>query len=77
MKDKSLAIWLMVIFGVSGLSIIVLSWLLPALQSDRASANIVGLAGIAVATVRGLMLRKDQGRPVEELIPDIGAEKKK
>ena len=59
MKDKSLGIWLMVLFGVSGLAAVVLGWSLPGLHSDRLAATLVGLGGIGVAVVRGLMLRKD------------------
>ena len=77
MKDKSLGIWLMVIFGISGLTIIMLSWLMPALQSERVTATIVGLAGVAGAAVRGLMLKRDRDRPVEEISLDVSTENKK
>ena len=74
MEDRSLGIWLMIIFGVSGLAAIVLAWLLPSLQSDRVAATVVGLAGIGVAVVRGLMLRKDQVRTAQELTVEIRTE---
>jgi hypothetical protein len=76
MKDRSLGIWLMVLFGVSGLTVVALSWSLPALRSDRLAATLVGAAGIGVAVVRGLMLRKSPARPTEELVLDIRPEKK-
>jgi hypothetical protein len=76
MKDRSLGIWLMVIFGVSGLAVVVLSWSLPALHSDRLVATVVGTAGIAVAVIRGLMLRKSPIRQTEELVLDPRIEKK-
>lgn len=60
MKDKSLDIWLMVLFGGSGLAAVVLGWSLPGLQTDRLAATLVGLGGIAVAVIRGLILRKDR-----------------
>jgi hypothetical protein len=65
MKDRSLGIWLMVLFGVSGLAVTTLAWSLPTLAQDRIGATIVGLAGIVVAVVRGLMLRKGPAAPVE------------
>ncbi len=76
MEDRSLGIWLVVLFGVSGLAAVVLAWLLPSLQANRIAATLVGLAGIGVAIVRGLMLRKDQVEPVEELTLDVRTENK-
>jgi len=57
MKDKSLGIWLMVIFGVSGMAVIALAWLLPTLESDRMVANLAGSIGIFIATGQALRLR--------------------
>jgi hypothetical protein len=68
MKDKSLGIWLIVLFGVSGLAVISLGWLLPWLESERIVATLGGVAGIMVAAIRILMLRQpnDEKRvPVE------------
>jgi hypothetical protein len=65
MKDRSLGIWLMVFFGVSGLAVTILAWSLPTLAQDRIGATIFGLAGIGVALVRGLMLRKGPAAPAE------------
>ncbi len=58
MKDKSLGIWLIALFGVSGLAVITLAWLWPTLQSDRIVATLTGLVGIAVAIIRALTLRQ-------------------
>lgn len=58
MKDKSLGIWLIVLFGVSGLAVISLGWLLPSLESERIVASLGGLTGISVAVIRALMLRR-------------------
>jgi hypothetical protein len=74
MKDKSLGIWLIVLFGVSGLAVISLGWLLPWLESERAVATLGGLTGIVVAIVRAIMLRRaPDKRPVTM---EIEAEKK-
>lgn len=58
MKDKSLGIWLIVLFGLSGLVILVLAWLWPTLQSDRITATLLGAVGITVAVIRALMFRQ-------------------
>jgi uncharacterized membrane protein len=58
MKDKSLGIWLVVLFGGSGLAVISLGWLLPWLESDRIVATLGGMAGLIVAAIRLLMLRQ-------------------
>jgi hypothetical protein len=58
MKDKSLGIWLIVMFGVSGLAVIILAWLWPTLQSDRLVATLTGLLGVTVAVIRALMFRQ-------------------
>jgi len=58
MKDKSLGIWLVVMFGVSGVAVIALAWLWPALQSERFMATIAGFVGVAIAVVRALTLRQ-------------------
>lgn len=58
MKDKSLGIWLIVMFGVSGLAVITLAWLWPTLQSDRIVATLTGLVGIAIAAICALTLRQ-------------------
>jgi hypothetical protein len=58
MKDKSLGIWLIVLFGVTGLAAISLGWLLPWLESERILITLGGVAGVITAVVRALMLRQ-------------------
>jgi len=58
MKDKSLGIWLIVLFGVSGMAVITLAWLWPTLQSDRIVATLTGLVGIAIALICAFTLRQ-------------------
>ena len=58
MKDKSLAIWLIAIFGLSGASMIALAWLWPTLQSERITATIAGFVGVSIAVIRALTLRQ-------------------
>ena len=58
MKDKSLGIWLIVTFGISGIAVILLGWLLPSLESERITATIAGSAGLIVAIIQALILRQ-------------------
>jgi uncharacterized membrane protein YfcA len=51
MKDKSLGILLTVAFGISGIAIILLGWLLPSLQSDKITITLAGFLGIAIAII--------------------------
>ena len=58
MRDKSLEILLMVLFGISGITVLMLAWLWPALASDRIMATLAGLTGLFVALTRALMLKR-------------------
>jgi len=58
MKDKSLGIWLIILFGVSGLAAISLGWLLPWLESERILTTLAGLAGILIALIQVFVLRQ-------------------
>ena len=58
MKDKSLGIWLIALFGLTGLAAVTLAWFWPTLESDRAITTAAGSIGIIVAGVQGLMLRQ-------------------
>jgi hypothetical protein len=64
MEDRSLGIWLIALFGVSGLAIIVLGWLWPVLSVDRLTATAGGGFGLAVAGLRAITLRHNRGRQV-------------
>lgn len=58
MKDKSLGIWLIILFGASGLAVILLAWFWPTLQPERITATLAGMFGVAIATVRALLFRQ-------------------
>ena len=58
MKDKSLAIWLIVTFGLSGMVVIALAWFWPTLQPERTTATIAGFFGVAIASIRTFTLKK-------------------
>ena len=58
MRDKSLDIWLIVLFGISGLAVLLLAWLWPTLESERIMATFAGSSGLFVASIRTLMLKR-------------------
>ncbi len=60
MVDKSLDILLMVIFGVSGIVMLVLAWLWDMTAADRVLTVLFGSAGVAVALLRMLRLRSSR-----------------
>jgi len=57
MGDKSLSIFLMVLFGISGIAILMLAWLWQMPVSERILATLIGSTGLFVALSRGLLLR--------------------
>ncbi len=57
MIDKSLSIFLVVLFGASGIVILVLAWLQPMPASERILATFVGSVGLLVALVQALLLK--------------------
>ena len=62
MRDKPLGIFLMVLFGISGIAILMLAWLQPMLASERILTTFVGSIGLFVALVRALMLKSPQAK---------------
>ena len=67
MKDKSLNITLISIFGISGIAMLMLAWLQPMLGPERIMAFFIGSIGLLVALIRTLMLktRRIQAETVE------------
>ena len=62
MRDKSLGIMLMVLFGISGMAVLILAWLWPTLQSERITAIFAGSTGLLVALTQVLMLKRSPER---------------
>lgn len=58
MRDKSLSIWLTVLFGLSGMAILTLAWLWPAPTSERIIATLIGSAGLSAALIQILRLKR-------------------
>ena len=68
MKDKSLEITLIVIFGISGLAVLLMAWFWTSMESQRIVATLAGLTGLLIATFKYISLRK-QFRNEDEKIP--------
>ena len=66
MKDKSLDIWLIVLFGISGMAILLLGWLWPTLESERITATLTGSVGLFMASIRALLLKRSSGGADDE-----------
>jgi len=62
MRDKSLNISLMVLFGVTGVAIILLTWLQPMSGSERIVDTVVGSLGLVVAII-GAKRYRSAGKP--------------
>lgn len=62
MADRSLSISLIVIFGLSGLALLLAAWTMPFMHEDRVTACIAGGVGIGFAIIRVFMLRHENHR---------------
>lgn len=49
MKDKSLGIFLIMLFGISGIVILMLAWVWPMPAEERIMTTFIGSAGLLVA----------------------------
>ena len=56
MRDKGLDIFLTVLFGIGGTTILLLSWTQPASLSERILATTIGAAGLIWVFVKSLPL---------------------
>ena len=62
MRDRSLSIWLALLFGIPGMAVLMLAWLWPALVADKIAASFVGSIGLSVALIQALMLKRSLRR---------------
>ena len=76
MRDKSLSVFLIVLFGVSGIAIMTLAWVKPMLASERILSTLVGSVGLLVVFTQALLLKSSPSGAKAELIPvEMEAEK--
>ncbi len=69
MRDKSLTIWLIIVFGIPGIAVLMLAWLWPVLESERSMAFFVGSAGLLVALIQMLALKRSPARTDNGQVP--------
>ena len=75
MEDKSLSVFLTVLFGVAGVVVLALVWLRPVPESDRVLTAIVGSVGLIIALVRAFRLKSKQTRTsTEQVTVEVDAE---
>jgi hypothetical protein len=77
MKDKSLDITLITIFGISGIVVTLLAWLWPAMESDRITATLAGMLGLFIGLARYIGLRKSIKRENERITVEVEAREKR
>ena len=68
MRDKSLGIFLVVLFGIAGITVLMLAWVQPIPASERILATLIGSSGLFVALVRVLLLRSLRDRADAEQV---------
>ena len=77
MRDKSLGILLMVLFGISGITVLVLAWLWPMPGTERILTTFIGAFGLCVALSRVPLLKSAKPRAdAEQVIIKVEAEDK-
>jgi hypothetical protein len=55
-RDKTLDIFLMVLFGIGGIAILILAWTRPMSLAERILTTSIGSIGISWALVRAVIL---------------------
>ena len=68
-RDKSLSIFLVVLFAISGVAILALTWLQPMPGMERVLSTLIGSTGLLVATGRGMLLRSAKAGANAESVP--------
>ena len=77
MKDKSLGILLMVLFGISGIAILTLAWLRPMPGLERVLTTFIGVFGLFVAVSRVPLLKSPKAETnTEQFMLKVGVQDK-
>ena len=74
MRDRSLSVFLIALFGISGIAIMTLAWVRPMPASERILSTLVGSAGLLVVLTQVLLLKSSPSRAKAERI-QVEAEK--
>ena len=74
--DKSLSILLMILFGISGTLVLILTWMQPMPGAERAFDTVIGAIGLAVALSRIPLLKTPgTGKEAGKVSVEVGSEK--
>jgi len=74
--DKSLSILLMILFGISGTLVLVLTWLQPMPGVERDFNTVIGTIGLGVAASRIPQLKSSEtGKDTEKVAVEVETEK--
>ena len=77
MKDKSLDILLVVLFGLSGMTILTLAWVQPMVISERILTIIIGSIGLIFSLAKWLMLKSVLAREnTRQVFVEVGVKDK-
>ncbi|MFC1931396.1 hypothetical protein ACFLXJ_04285 [Chloroflexota bacterium] len=68
MKDKSLSILLMALFGILSITALVLAWLRPMPDSERILTTFIGSAGLTGVLIRSLLLKSHLKTETEQVM---------
>ena len=77
MRDKSLSIILMVLFGIAGITILALAWLRPMPELERGLTTFIGLFGLFMAVSRLPMLKSPKaGTDADQVVVEVKVQNK-
>ena len=68
MRDKSLDIFLMVIFSISGAVVLILAWIQPMTTAESILAIFIGLGGLFIASTRAKLFKLPSAKRESEPI---------
>jgi hypothetical protein len=69
MRDKSLDMFLIVLFGISGITVLILAWLQPMITSERILTTFIGLGGLFMALARVWLFKSVPASTDTEQVP--------
>jgi hypothetical protein len=76
MRDKSLNLLLMVLFGVTGIAVLALTWFSPIIQSERPLATLAGSVGLLVSLSQVGVLKSRRDKSDESVVINVEIEEK-
>ena len=75
-RDKSLSILLMILFGISGTLVLILTWMQSMPGAERVFDTVIGAVGLAVALSRIPLLKTPgTGKVTEKISAEVESEK--